>query len=93
MNFVVAVLVQWLVVVVFVVIVGVLALVVDFREVTMTSPPEMAHCAPPSTPFCLVCGTEPVYQEINQTSSGQKNCEASGRTPLVIYCSEKPQLS
>ena len=36
LNFVVVVLVQWLVVVVFVVIVGLLALVVDFREVLMT---------------------------------------------------------
>ena len=30
-----------------VVIVGVLALMVDFQEVMMTSPPELAHCAPP----------------------------------------------
>ena len=45
--FVVVVVVQWLVVVVVVVMVGVLALVVDFREVMMTSPPELAHCAPP----------------------------------------------
>ena len=26
---------------------GVLALVMDFREVMLTSPPELAHCAPP----------------------------------------------
>ena len=26
---------------------GVLALVLDFREVMLTSPPELAHCAPP----------------------------------------------
>ena len=32
--------------VVFVVIVGVLALVVDNREVMLTSPPELTHCAP-----------------------------------------------
>ena len=30
--------------VVFVVIVWVLALVVDFKEVILTSPPELAHC-------------------------------------------------
>ena len=42
-NWVVVVL--WLVVVVLVVIVGVLALVVDSREVMMTSPPELAHCS------------------------------------------------
>ena len=39
-NFVVVVVVQWLVVVVVVVMVGVLVLVVDLREVMMTSPPE-----------------------------------------------------
>ena len=39
-NFVVVVVVQWLVVVVFVVIVGVLALVLDFREVRLTYPLE-----------------------------------------------------
>ena len=38
---------QWLVVAVFVVIVGVLALVMDFREVMRTSCLDMAHCAPP----------------------------------------------
>ena len=37
-NVLVLAVVQWLVVVVFVVIVGVLALVVDFREVMLTSP-------------------------------------------------------
>ena len=26
---------------------GVSALVMDFREVMLTSPPELAHCAPP----------------------------------------------
>ena len=36
------------VVVVVVVMVGVLPLVVDFREVMMTSSPELAHCTPPS---------------------------------------------
>ena len=36
-----------LVVVVFVVIVCVLALFTDFREVMLTSPPELAHSAPP----------------------------------------------
>ena len=42
------VVVQWLVVVVFVVIVGVLQLVMDFREVMTTSPPDLAHhCAAP----------------------------------------------
>ena len=29
---------------------GVLALVMDFREVMLTSPPELAHCAPPPPP-------------------------------------------
>ena len=45
-NFVVWVGEQRSVVVVLVVIVRVLALVVDFREVMMTSPPELAHSAP-----------------------------------------------
>ena len=44
------VVVQWLVVVVFVVITGVLALVVDVREVMMTLPPELAHYAPHPPP-------------------------------------------
>ena len=50
-NFVVVVVVQWLVVVVCVVIVGFfLALVVDFREVIMTSTLELANCWCPSPP-------------------------------------------
>ena len=40
-----------MVVVVFVLIVGLLALVVDFREVMLTSPPDLAQCAPPPTPL------------------------------------------
>ena len=28
----------------------VFALVIDFKEVMLTSPPELAHCAPPPTP-------------------------------------------
>jgi hypothetical protein len=36
-----------LVVVIFVVIWGVFALVMDFSEVMLTSPPELAHCASP----------------------------------------------
>ena len=36
--------VQWLVVVVFVLILGVSGLLVDFREVMITSHPELAHC-------------------------------------------------
>ena len=39
-----------MVVVVVVVMVGVLVPVVDFREVIMTSPPELAHCAPTLPP-------------------------------------------
>ena len=42
----VVVVVQWSVMLVFVVIVGVLAPVLDFREVMLTSPPQLAHCAP-----------------------------------------------
>ena len=49
------VLVKWLVV--FVVIVGVLALVKGFREVMLTSPPELAHCAPPPAP-CIGNGRD-----------------------------------
>ena len=51
MNFVVWVAVQWLVVVVLAVIIRVLALVVDFWEVIMTTPPELAHSAalPPTS--------------------------------------------
>ena len=30
---------------------GVLVLVMDFREVMLTSPLELAHCAPPPPPF------------------------------------------
>ena len=41
---------KWLVVVSFVVIWGLFALVMDFREVMWTSPPEWAHCAPPPPP-------------------------------------------
>ena len=47
MTFEVVVVVRWLVMVVFVVIMGVLALVVDIREVMMTSPPELVHYANP----------------------------------------------
>ena len=52
MNFVVVVVAQWLLVVVVVVVVGLLALVVDCREVMMTLSPELAHCAtlPPPSP-------------------------------------------
>ena len=39
--------VQWLVVAVVVVMVGVLALVVDFRDVMINSLPDLAHCVPP----------------------------------------------
>ena len=42
-NFVVVVVVQWLVVVVFMIILGVLVLVVDFIEAMIISPPELAH--------------------------------------------------
>ena len=49
-SFVVMVVVKWSVVVVFEEIVGVVALVVDFRGVMMTSPPKLAHYAP-LTPF------------------------------------------
>ena len=49
-NFVVVV-IQWLVVVVVVVLVGVLALVVEFREVTMT---------PPSLQQKLICAPNPL---------------------------------
>ena len=41
---VVVAVVKWLVVVEFVVIVGILALVVYFREVMMISLPELTHC-------------------------------------------------
>ena len=51
-SFVVVVVVKGSVVVVFEEIVGVVALGVDFREVMMTSPPELAHYAsPPLTSF------------------------------------------
>ena len=50
LHFVVVMVLQWLVVVVVVVMVGLLALVVDFREVMMTSPPDLAHCDPPLNP-------------------------------------------
>ena len=43
----VVVVVQWFVVEVCVVIAGVLALVVDFIEVMMTSAPDLANCTPP----------------------------------------------
>ena len=33
---------------------GVLALVLDFREVMLTSPPELAHFAPPPLPGLLI---------------------------------------
>ena len=36
-----------MVMVVFVLIGGVLALEIAFREVVLTSPPKLAHCAPP----------------------------------------------
>ena len=49
-NFVV-VAVQWLVVVVVLLMVGLLALVVDIKEAMMTSPPELAHCANPPPPL------------------------------------------
>ena len=55
MNNFVDVVVQWLVVVVFVVIVGVLELVMDFREVMLTSTPELAHCAPSLPPQFSHC--------------------------------------
>ena len=47
-NFVVVVMVQCLVAVVFVVILGLLALVGDFREVFMNSLPKLAHRPPRS---------------------------------------------
>ena len=46
-NSVVVAVEQVLVVVVFLVFVGVVALVVDFREVMMTPSLKLAHCAPP----------------------------------------------
>ena len=51
---VVVVVAQWLVVLMVVIKVGVLALVVDFREVVMISPPELAHCAPSTPPTVAV---------------------------------------
>ena len=51
-NFVLVVLVQGLVVVLFLVIVGVLALVVDFREVIRSLTPELAKCYPPPPSLC-----------------------------------------
>ena len=46
-NIVVVAVEQVLVVVVFVVILGVVTLKVDFREGMMASPIKLAHCAPP----------------------------------------------
>ena len=43
-NFVVSGVIQWLVVVGLVMNVWVLSLVLDFREVMMTSPPDLANC-------------------------------------------------
>ena len=42
---------------------GVFALVMDFKEVMLTSPPELAHCAPPPT----------VGQQVCITSQGKKS--------------------
>ena len=51
MVFFMVVVVKLLGAVVFVVILGVLALVVDFREVMMTGPPKLAQCALPHPTF------------------------------------------
>ena len=51
-EFVVGVVVQWLVVVVVVVMEVVSGLVIDFREIMLTSPPELVHSAPPPSPPC-----------------------------------------
>ena len=47
LNLQVVVVVEWLIMVVFVAIVGMSALVVDTMFVMMTSPPELARCAHP----------------------------------------------
>ena len=51
-NFVVAVVVQRLLVVVVAVMVGMLAVMVEFQEIMMTSPPELHNPCPP-TPIKL----------------------------------------
>ena len=42
---------------------GVLTLVMDFREVMLTSPPELAHCAPP--PFHQNLGKLPTLVDFD----------------------------
>ena len=47
---------EWLVVVVFFGDWGVFVLVMAFKEVMLTSPPELAHCAPPPPPTEILLG-------------------------------------
>ena len=67
-------------VVVFMVIKGVFALVMDFREVMRTSPPELAHCAPPPHTHTLLdqqlASKGPFWS--NSTLNGQQKREKQG---------------
>ena len=58
---------------------GVLTLVMDFREVMLTSPPELAHCPPPlpPTPGHLISIFSPHYSQTGAWDLARRTCMSS----------------